>query len=101
MTSISANPQVAFDVSTNDLPYRGVRGRGRATCRTAADNSQLEELLTRYLGNTEGQLAEWLLSRTGNESVITIEPTWLTSWDFSKRMQDLPTISQRLPDSML
>lgn len=101
VTSLNAKPEVAFDVSTNDLPYRGVRGRGDATCTTAADNTQLENLLTRYLGSTEGQLAQWLLNRSGREAVIAIEPTWLTSWDFSERMQDLKTITERLPGSAL
>ena len=101
VTSLQANPDVAFDVSTNDLPYRGVRGRGRASCSNAADNTRLEQLLTRYLGNAEGQLAQWLLNRTESESVITIEPEWLTSWDFTQRMQDLPKIAERLPDSAL
>lgn len=99
--SLQATPEVAFDVSTNDLPYRGVRGRGLATCTTAADNSQLEELLEKYLGNAEGQLATWLLNRTGSESVISIEPTWITSWDFSERMSDLQCIAERLPGSAL
>ena len=99
--SLSAKPDVAFDVSTNDLPYRGVRGRGRATCTATADTAQLEELLTRYVGGTDGQLAQWLLSRSKRESIITIEPSWLTSWDFSDRMRDLSKISQRFPDSAL
>ena len=99
--SLSANPDVAFDVSTNDLPYRGVRGRGRAVCTTAADTTQLETLLTRYLGSTTGQLAQWLLNRSGREAIIVIEPDWLTSWDFTERMQDLEKISQRFPDNPL
>jgi nitroimidazol reductase NimA-like FMN-containing flavoprotein (pyridoxamine 5'-phosphate oxidase superfamily) len=101
VTSLMADPQVAFDISTNDLPYRGVRGRGRAQCVTASDNAQLEELLTRYLGNAEGQLAKWLLNRTGPEAVITVVPEWLTSWDFSDRMRDLNSIAERSPDSAL
>ena len=99
--SLRANPDIAFDVSTNDLPYRGVRGRGKATCTTADDDRQLETLLTRYLGDTEGQLAQWLLNRSGDEAIIAIEPEWLTSWDFSERMQDLSTIAERHPDSKM
>ncbi len=99
--SLHASPVVAFDVSTNDLPYRGIRGRGRATCTATADNTQLEALLTRYVGNTEGRLAQWLLNRSGRESIIVIEPVWLTSWDFSERMQDLTRISERVPGSAL
>ena len=91
--SVQSVSRVAFDVSTNDLPYRGVRGRGDATAVTASDNRQLEELLEKYLGDTGGQLADWLLNRTDSESVITIEPTWITSWDFSARMSDLPSIA--------
>ena len=30
VSSLRKQANVAFDVSTNDLPYRGVRGRGRA-----------------------------------------------------------------------
>lgn len=101
VTSLGAKPDVAFDVSTNDLPYRGVRGRGRAACTTAPDNAQLEKLLTRYLGDTQGQLAQWLLNRSGRESIIAIEPVWLTTWDFTERMQDLTKISQRLPDNAM
>ncbi len=99
--SLRAKPEVAFDVSTNDLPYRGVRGRGRALCTTADDTTQLEKLLTRYLGGTDGQLAQWLLNRSGHEAIIAIEPEWLTSWDFSERMGDLTKISQRVPGSAL
>ena len=101
VSSLRQKPDVAFDVSTNDLPYRGVRGRGRAACATADENTQLEKLLTRYVGGTQGQLAQWLLNRAGRESIITIEPVWITSWDFTERMQDLRTISQRRPESGL
>ena len=99
--SLVAKPEVAFDVSTNDLPYRGVRGRGHASCTTTTDTAQLETLLTRYVGGTDGQLAQWLLNRSGRESIIVIEPSWLTSWDFSERMRDLATVSERIPDSAL
>ena len=95
------NAEVAFDVSTNDLPYRGVRGRGRASCTTAADNQTLERLLQRYLAGTDNPLAQWLLSRDVSEAVIEIDVTWLTSWDFSDRMATIEKISARLPGSAL
>ena len=96
--SLRNNAEVAFDVSTNDLPYRGVRGRGRAHCTTAADNQALERLLQRYLAGTDNPLAQWLLNRAVTEAVIEIEISWLTSWDFSDRMASIEKISTRLPD---
>jgi len=97
VTALRDNSAVAFDVSTNDLPYRGVRGRGSARCTTAADNQALERLLQRYLAGTDNPLAQWLLNRTVAEAVIEIEITWLTSWDFSDRMTGIEKISARLP----
>jgi hypothetical protein len=94
------NAEVAFDVSTNDIPYRGVRGRGFARCSVASDKSALEGLLKRYVG-TDNDLAEWLLNRAGDEAVIPIEVAWLTSWDFSGRMNGIEKISTRVPGPAL
>ena len=101
VNSISDQPNVAFDVSTNDLPYRGVRGRGRARYETTTDSTTLAGLLTRYLGGTDSQLAGWLLNRQQPEALIEIEINWLTSWDFTERMGDIDPISARAPDSPL
>ena len=99
--SLRKNPEVAFDISTNELPYQGVRGRGVARCVQADDNSTLETLLERYVAGTDNTLARFLLNRKGHEALIEIEPRWLTSWDFSGRMNDVEKISVRFPDSPL
>jgi nitroimidazol reductase NimA-like FMN-containing flavoprotein (pyridoxamine 5'-phosphate oxidase superfamily) len=101
VSSLRSKPEVAFDVSTNDLPYRGVRGRGQAHCEIAADNERLANLLRRYLAGTENSLASWLLNRDGPEALIEIEISWLTSWDFSSRMGDIEQIAARSPDVQL
>ena len=93
--SLRAHPAIAFDVSTNDLPYRGVRGRGTAACERAEDNRELERLLRRYLGGVNNNLAIWLLGRTDDEALIGIDIDWITSWDFSERMSDIEPISRR------
>lgn len=95
--SLRAEGAVAFDLSTNDLPYQGIRGRGHARCEIAPDDHRLISLLRRYLGGTDSQLAEWLLKRPGPEALIEIEISWLTSWDFSGRMGDLEQIADRSP----
>jgi nitroimidazol reductase NimA-like FMN-containing flavoprotein (pyridoxamine 5'-phosphate oxidase superfamily) len=42
---LEADPEVAFEVSTNDPPYRGVRGRGEATIEPDDRKDLLGELL--------------------------------------------------------
>ena len=101
VNSLRRQAEVAFDVSTNDLPYQGVRGRGIAHCETATDDVRLASLLQRYLAGTDSQLADWLLNRPGPEALIEIEISWLTSWDFSGRMEGIERIADRSPDVRL
>ena len=93
--SLANHPEVAFDISTNEIPYQGVRGRALAECLTPDGTKELEELLERYLTDSDSQLARWLLSRADNEVLIRWDITWLTSWDFSSRMSDVKKISER------
>jgi nitroimidazol reductase NimA-like FMN-containing flavoprotein (pyridoxamine 5'-phosphate oxidase superfamily) len=85
---LDADGEVAFEVSTNDPPYRGVRGNGEATVHRgdAAGKALLEELLERYLGDADGPLATRLLADDREEVRIEVEPRKLYSWDFSDRM---------------
>jgi hypothetical protein len=47
---------------------------------------RLGELIDRYLGDRDSDLARWLLSRADGEVAIRLRPRWITSWDFSARM---------------
>ncbi len=87
--TLNREPLVGFDVSTNEIPYRGIRGRARAYCNPADGEAVLRRLLERYTGGCDSDLAQWLLSRAADEAVIEVTPEWLTSWDFSARMRDL------------
>jgi nitroimidazol reductase NimA-like FMN-containing flavoprotein (pyridoxamine 5'-phosphate oxidase superfamily) len=83
---LRADSGVAFEVSTNHPPYRGVRGAGVAEVTPDTDKRQLRSLLDRYLGGTDSALAERLLSPAREEVEITIRPASVYSWDFSDRM---------------
>ena len=87
--ALERTPVCAFDLSTNDMPYRGLRGRGNARCRPERGVAVLERLIDRYVRNRQTPLAAWLLSRGANEVAIEITPTWQTTWDYSARMSDL------------
>jgi len=80
--------RVAFEVSTNDPPYRGVRGDGTATVAGDDDKDLLRDLLERYLGGTDSPLARRLLDDDRDEVVVRVEPNRAYSWDFTDRMAD-------------
>jgi nitroimidazol reductase NimA-like FMN-containing flavoprotein (pyridoxamine 5'-phosphate oxidase superfamily) len=80
--------EVAFEVSTNEPPYRGVRGRGHAAVDPDEDKTLLRRLLQRYLGGTDSPLARRLLAPERDEVRIRIDPVRLHSWDYSSRMAD-------------
>ena len=81
--------RVAFEVSPNEPPYRGVRGRGRATLDAARGEAVLRRLLRRYLGDEDSDLARWLLSRANEELAVRIEPSSIRTWDYTRRMEGI------------
>lgn len=80
------DPAVAFDISTNDPPYRGVRGSGSVTVERDEGKRVLRALLERYLGGTDSALAGRLLNPERDEVVLRIDPDRMFSWDFTGRM---------------
>lgn len=81
--------EVAFEVSENDPPYRGVRGRGTATIEPDEGKALLRSLLERYLGGADNALGERLLSADREEVRIRVSPDRLHTWDFTERMRDV------------
>lgn len=81
------NAAVCFEVSTNRPPYMGVRGAGEVTITEDGAKGVLRELVDRYLGTTEAEMAQWLLREEREEVCIDIEPTRLYTWDFTPRME--------------
>ncbi|WP_254821096.1 pyridoxamine 5'-phosphate oxidase family protein [Haloglomus halophilum] len=79
---------VSFEVSTNEPPYRGVRGAGTATVEPDRDKSLLRALFDRYLGGTDNGLGDRLLRADRDEVRIRIDPDRLYTWDFTERMRD-------------
>lgn len=80
--------QVGFEISTNDPPYRGVRGNGTASMARDEEKATLRALVERYLGDTDSSLAQWLLTDERDEVRIRIHPNELYTWDYTDRMRD-------------
>jgi len=83
---LESGDAVSFEVSTNDPPYRGVRGNGTATVTSDEEKAVLRSLIERYLGGTDSDLARRLLAPSREEVRIRIAPDRLHSWDYSGRM---------------
>jgi nitroimidazol reductase NimA-like FMN-containing flavoprotein (pyridoxamine 5'-phosphate oxidase superfamily) len=88
VTFLDHDPGVAFEVSVNDPPYRGVRGQGEATVEPDPEKTVLRSLLQRYLGGTDSALAQQLLDKDREEVTIRIDPSHVATWDYSQRMAD-------------
>lgn len=85
---LRANARVGFEIATNDPPYFGVRGQADAALSDSGGADMLERLLQRYLGGVDSTLAQWLLSRSEGEILITLTPRRLFSWDYRQRMAE-------------
>ncbi|MFB6141344.1 MAG: pyridoxamine 5'-phosphate oxidase family protein [Halosimplex sp.] len=82
------DPAIAFEISTNDVPYRGVRGSGTATVEPDEDKAVLRDLIERYLGGADSELARTLLRPERDEVRLGIDVERAYTWDFSDRMGD-------------
>jgi nitroimidazol reductase NimA-like FMN-containing flavoprotein (pyridoxamine 5'-phosphate oxidase superfamily) len=85
---LSRDTKVAFEVSPDNPPYHGVRGRGVAAVIPERAADVLPTLIDRYLQGANDGLARWLTSRLDSEVAIAISELSVSSWDFRSRMAD-------------
>ena len=93
--SLQKVSQVAFDISSNEIPYFGVRGRGEAKLTKLGAAEQLDTLIKKYVGDPNHPLPIRLRQRAEQEYMITIVPSWIHGWDFSSRMEGLTSESSQ------
>jgi hypothetical protein len=86
--AVGTEAACGFEVANNDPPYRGVRGQGRVRVHEQGGLDMLERLVGRYLGATDTRFAQWLLNRDEPEVALSVEPEWITAWDYGARMRD-------------
>ena len=80
------NPSCAFQISSEHMPYKGVRGQATASIIESDGARILDTLVTKYLKESDSKFAKWLTSRKTNEVAIQLDLVSMATWDFSGRM---------------
>ena len=87
IAALTEDPKCAFEIASNEMPYRGVRGQADVVLHREAAADVLEQLMARYLDESNESLAAWLRSRVGGEYAIELQPRWVSAWDYRHRMR--------------
>ena len=90
MSNIRKNKTVYFCIDEPNIPYKGVRGKGKVTIHDDIDFNVpiAEKILIKHLGDIEHPMAKLLLSyiKKGESSILEIIPDYYSTWDNSKRI---------------
>ena len=82
--------KIYFSIDDENLPYKGVKGRGVARISENIDWNRpiIEKIIVKYLGTLDNPLALILLenAKKGIQVVIEITPKFFSAWDFGKSM---------------
>lgn len=89
VSQLRRNAKVGFEISTNSPPYKGVRGTGEIRLEPMGERPLLQQLTRRYLAGSNGDLANWLLSRQQDELLLELIPDQVSHWDYSHRMSEV------------
>lgn len=86
--NIRNKPEIYFSIDDDNFPYKGVKGKGRATI--IDDSSRVvavaEKINLKYLGTLDHPTAKMLMEyvQNGKEILLEINPRYFSTWDFSK-----------------
>ena len=86
--NIRRKPNVYFSIDDENLPYKGVKGKGEAIILEDKKEIMLlvERINMKYLGTLEHPIAKMLIdnARNGIETAFEITPKFFSTWDFGK-----------------
>ena len=85
------NPAVYFSIDDENLPYKGVKGKGFVTIVEDPDRvvPQADRISMKYLGKLDHPIAKMITdsSKKGEVVVIEISPRFFSTWDYGKTQQ--------------
>jgi len=81
-------PSVYFSIDDENLPYKGVKGKGIVTIVENPDRviPQADRISMKYLGTLDHPIAKMITdsSKKGEVVVIEISPKFFSTWDYGK-----------------
>jgi PPOX class probable F420-dependent enzyme len=81
-------PAVYFSIDDENLPYRGVKGKGVANIVEDLNKvvSQADRISMKYLGTLEHPIAKMITdsSNKGEVVIVEISPKFFSTWDYGK-----------------
>jgi PPOX class probable F420-dependent enzyme len=81
-------PSVYFSIDDENLPYKGVKGKGIVTIVEDLDRvvPQADRISMKYLGTLDHPIAKMITdsSKKGEVVVIEISPKFFSTWDYGK-----------------
>jgi PPOX class probable F420-dependent enzyme len=81
-------PVVYFSIDDENLPYKGVKGKGIVTIVDDPDKvvPQADRISMKYLGTLDHPIAKMITdsSKKGDVVVIEISPKFFSTWDYGK-----------------
>lgn len=90
---LKARPRVGYEISSNTVPYFGVRGTATVEIFPMGEDPLLERLIKRYLGATDTDFARRLLKNSDSELIFRIKPLKQSSWNYRQRMEGATALS--------
>ena len=89
--NLSIRPNIYFSIDDENLPYKGVKGKGKATIVEDPNRivSQAEKISMKYLGTLDHPAAKEMADRSKNGEGVLVEssPKFFSTWDFGKMQQ--------------
>ena len=81
-------PTLYFSIDDENLPYKGVKGKGIATIVEDPNRTipQGDRISMKYLGTLDHPIAKMITdhSKKGDNVVIEINPKFFSTWDYGK-----------------
>jgi PPOX class probable F420-dependent enzyme len=82
-------PIIYFSIDDENLPYKGVKGKGKATIIEDPNRivPQADKISMKYLGTLDHPAAKEMADRSkkGEGVLVEISPKFFSTWDFGKR----------------
>ncbi|MEN9728074.1 MAG: hypothetical protein RL434_2440 [Pseudomonadota bacterium] len=75
--NLAANPRCAFEITLDDARYKLLRGQGDAELHLEQGRRITEAMISRYLPDPAGAMAEALRARIPTEYAVRIVPRWV------------------------